>query len=881
MADDFAAREARRDRRVTAARQSLRAARTERERADALCEELAACIDFDQEHGGALAEPAPLVAARVKLGDVTLAQTLSIVATRHTRDTSDLAVELASVLTAPDWLALEAAFPSALDLRAACAGRLAAEGDVDGALALATAEPEHAFDETLAAISPHLQPSQLAPLRARCAREIAECLGDEGRGGIDVMAPLALCLSQRQCARVAAEIAARLEALEVPSLDTHQGRHDWRVLVLRTLLVGGEFDAAESLFEWILSEPAMYTGASTPGPNCAAALALMVEHEPPEMREALEARALAAHLECAEPNFEAREMLAVLRGAARDRLVEQLRSAFDAGHREMPPQVLTRAQREVYWGETFDALTDSPGTRALRDALRDDPSRLDAVIQWSTHRFSAPLGGPGLQHPLAPLLQLAHDGCPAAAALWALASRDEALLETGGFFVGLDPLTLRSIVDGAPRRRANAPEARVDECHALFAAASAPVRAAMWAQLDLRSLSWDALDALSDLAPDDAVDAIASRVPEVALPTATEGYFFAVRDRRVRETIARWMLARHLADRGAMTRNAEQWSALARDLGEHDELARDAMVLGFGAVERAPLRALPPEMALARLRATPLDEAGRWMSCFCESPTIDRIAALDGGAATLARFADGALDALARCGWDASHPSAALSLQLVALATEEGLRPMASAQWSDDLAPLARAALLRVMALGRPAALDPVTDWIFDAYSTFDEGAPQWEFLLRACADRARVSVAQAVEETFELAWHEPLFDPSEMRLAGMSDAVLDAFAAAPPDAQLRAAGALWQQVSDAARARALPWVRRALASASLAQVPAPLAELMEPEAIAARWSEREGFTVRSLCESPAILRRMIGQDGIDRLSLAIAQSLRGLRVDA
>ncbi|MBL8685129.1 MAG: hypothetical protein JNK05_38485 [Myxococcales bacterium] len=869
MPDLESSAEALRDERVAAARKRLRDATTETKRADAICDELAALVAFERDDGGLADESAPRIAARLRVGELSVDRVVGAVSAAHSARATELVNELTWVLCARDWLALEARVPLAVDVRPQCAARIARERDIDGALLLVTADPPTMFVATLAAVSPFLTRAQLAPLRQRCLEEL-ELLGELGddREYFVSASAIARCLDASEQAPLVTALADRALSFDPGMLDTDYGRDDWRVDVLRTLLEANERAAADALFEWVSTneDPA----APTPGPNLADALAVMLANETPEGRAALEARAFEVVQSYPEPGFASRALLATLRGEARERLVDRLRADFDAGQESMPPQILRPDQRERFWRRTLDELARFGSATTMLDAMDSDPQIADDLIAWTDFQFDAPpLDTPLESDALAPIGWLARDGCPAALRLLVLASADVSIADASAFYVGLGDDAVRAVLRACPAASRSTRE-RIADVRPALQAASAVVRDELWRALDVRSMSRASLEALAWLAPEDAIDSIVCALVQRTQGRRSGRELFTIDEPRVNEAVARWLFAAPLDEWGDAKDTAV---AVAQQLGRDPAVAREALRRAYASIDEVPTRELPASLALERLRTQLKDDERSWDVASIDAWFVARVAVEPDAPAVLATAAARAIAALAE---GRADPNDAVILTVSALvqhAPASALAPLETYAWALEDDPLARAVMLRCKALGRRGTVERVARRVFDAFWSDDELDPQRVFLLNSCAHPDRLTVAEAVDESIGLAFYEPLFDADEVARAGMCDELLDAFATVT-EQQLDAAGRLWPHASDDARARAAPWVARALETASIASIPAPLAPLADPSWLVQRWCERPATTVAELCASPAVLQRMIGGDGLDRVAQTLIRNL-------
>jgi hypothetical protein len=240
---------AERDALVANAREKLASAQSEREREEALCQELRAKLAFERGVDASQPGPPPVIAARVALGDLAFEELLAFVSAMDVTPRPALERELVAALSAEQWIALEAAVPSAAVYRTERARRAAALGDIDGAILLALTQQPWALPDTISAIAERLPTSALAPLRDRATAELAAVdveLRDNDYAWLFRAAPLALALDERAMAERAVEVNRRMEALRDEQIDTDFGDNDVRVRVLRALVAAGERGAARA-----------------------------------------------------------------------------------------------------------------------------------------------------------------------------------------------------------------------------------------------------------------------------------------------------------------------------------------------------------------------------------------------------------------------------------------------------------------------------------------------------------------------------------------------------------------------------------------------------------------------------------------------------------
>jgi hypothetical protein len=84
--------------------------------------------------------------------------------------------------------------------------------------------------------------------------------------------------------------------------------------------------------------------------------------------------------------------------------------------------------------------------------------------------------------------------------------------------------------------------------------------------------------------------------------------------------------------------------------------------------------------------------------------------------------------------------------------------------------------------------------------------------------------------------------------------------------------------LSDAARARALPWIVAAVRERADAYLPDALVRDLPVELLIERWSSYAGSSVYSICQSPAMIERLGGQSAVDRM--AIVESAAQIAAD-
>ncbi len=870
---------AERDARVEQARAKLAAATSEREREEALCQELQAKLAFERGVDERESGPPPVIAARVALGDVAFEELLAFVSAMDVSQRATLERELVAALSAEQWIALEAAVPSAAVYRTERARRAAALGDREGAILLALTQRPWALPDTISAIAEFLPRGALEPLRERAIAELAAVDADRRDNDyawLFAAAPLALALDDRSLAVRAAELDRRMNAVRDEQIDTDFGDNDVRVRVLRALIAAGERGAGRALLARVFDDPTPQFEAPTARRNCVEALAIALFGSTPEERISLEQAALARYGASAWASVLDLASIGLFSDERREAIIAAGREEFEQDPEAMPAQfALAFAPPERCWRAVFARIEREHPHSTLADRFESDRDFRDNLISWA----ESPSAYEPPQYPgsaCEPLRVAASAGCRAAGeALVALSAKTDGS-SWPRFFVGLAPEQTRAIIAGRRSFAAQSPIEMIDARINLLRAAAEPAREAFWPAL--RAIigdDWQCLRRHATLAPNSAVQWIAARLIELCGAWATTEGALQITDARVREAVARRLYAPYRDDRSRPLATNAAWS-IALALTEVEE-AREVVLRAWGSLERAPIDALPPALALEWMRSIDPSLDQRWMGRFARDFAIDRVAALDDGPPQLARFAAAAARAAVASGPLADSPSTRELPWLLPYASLDTLAALGGADWSAAPVLLAQRALIRcayfqMRDTERAAILAPLTAKLYERLAPEDLwGWPR--FALRAFASPERASFAEAIEERREYAFFTDRNDEIEIAALGMADALLALVERWPARDALDVAQTVWVSATDAGRARAMPWIVAAVRERRDGDLPEALVRDLPVELLIERWSGYAGSSVFSICQSPAVIERIGGQSAVDRMAIAIIES--------
>ncbi len=441
-----------RDQRVAIARALLREASSESARADAVHAEFEAKLAFDRACWDRAVGPTPAVAARVAMGRLSLEEAVLIEQANGDPTASELVNELVGLLSARDWLALEALVSVDPWKRLARCERAVREGDREGARLLLGAEP--LYSRLVELVARAFGREAVASVRARALAAIAERERDfaaDPLSSIEPLARLSYALGVDEQRALILDLAARVEGVELP-VGAVFGRGSACLSVIAVALLAlGEHGSAQrwierTIFDDLDSATEAFGPAHLPLFEALRAHGTAEEHARwlQRYREWLGVPANTLRLV---------DKYEVARGEWRSEIEGAARREFDAVDTyRRPLHLLTDGQLRVWLQRQWAMPTTREASKRFVDRLRRDPAFEAELLRW---RPRAPLrerqGFDDDGH-LSLLLDAARDNNPAALDAVCTWSSPVEVLSAHRFSEGLPHAAVEAILDRAPRR---------------------------------------------------------------------------------------------------------------------------------------------------------------------------------------------------------------------------------------------------------------------------------------------------------------------------------------------------------------------------------------------------------------------------------------------
>jgi hypothetical protein len=441
-----------RDQRVAIARARLREADTESARADAVYAEFEAKLAFDRACWDHAVGPTPAVAARVAIGRLSLDEAVLIEQANGDPTASVLVNELVGLLSARDWLALEALVSVDPWKRFARCERAVREGDREGARLLLGAEP--LYSKLVELVARAFGREAVASVRARALAAIAECERDfaaDPLSSIEPIARLSYALGVDEQRALILDLAARVDGVEL-SVGAVFGRGSACLSVIAVALLAlGEHGRAQ---RWI--QRALFGGLDS------ATEAFGPAHLP--LFEALRAHGTGEEhvrwlqryrewLDVPANTLRLVDQYEVARGDWRSEIERAERRKFDADEPYWGPlHLLTDEQFRVWLQRQWARPTTREASKRFVDRLRRDPAFEAELLRWRPRApLRARLSFDDDGH-LGMLLDAARDNNPAALDAVCTWSSPDEVLGAHRFSEGLPLAAVEAILDRAPRR---------------------------------------------------------------------------------------------------------------------------------------------------------------------------------------------------------------------------------------------------------------------------------------------------------------------------------------------------------------------------------------------------------------------------------------------
>lgn len=435
------ARITQRDARVARARELLRAASTEQERADAVCEEFDAKLEFDRSVWSGAHGPTPVIAALVLSGRLSIKAAVRIEQANGDSTASFLTRELAPFASARLWLALEALVETDGWMRVEALDRCCSEKNLAEALLLLDAEP--LYPTGVALVASTFGRESVAHHRTSTLERIERMRTVDPWEIAEPMTLLSYALTVEEQRALLNDLARRLED-EAPTLERPWERQRALAPLTIALLSLGEFERATPWIERALLrdefEPTHVSFRYTHAPLFAALRTTLT----PEAYVAWEQR-FRTYCEGPGPNQPSqRALFETIRGPWREEIQREIQREFDAVEQFYgPPEALTIEQQRRYLQRKLSELSQSDSERAVIERLRTHPALEAELLEW--HPRVSQNGRRTGEKPelLCLLLDAASDGNRAAIELVRTWPEPEEVVELTEFSRGLS----REVVD--------------------------------------------------------------------------------------------------------------------------------------------------------------------------------------------------------------------------------------------------------------------------------------------------------------------------------------------------------------------------------------------------------------------------------------------------